>query len=145
MPDCIFQDLRSRPQRTSCACPGSTRRRNRLHHPRSPTRHRQSCSPSHAHTKSCSMAFTVQGSQSLVHSTKPAFSSRSLKSAPVTARRTVTQRASSNSQPNWLLSEPNRLWEIGSRYWYVVAPAFPQAVDCPEVQTCFSCTLQAPF
>lgn len=63
------------------------------------------------------MAFTVQGSQSLVHSTKPAFSSRSLKSAPVTARRTVTQRASSNSQPNWLLSEPNRLWEIGSRYW----------------------------
>jgi hypothetical protein len=36
---------------------------------------------------------------------------------PVEARRTVRQGASSRDGPNWVLDEPKRLWEIGSRYW----------------------------
>jgi hypothetical protein len=37
--------------------------------------------------------------------------------SPVEARRTVRQGASSRDGPNWVLDEPKRLWEIGSRYW----------------------------
>lgn len=40
-----------------------------------------------------------------------------LKRSPVEARRTVRQGASSRDGPNWVLDEPKRLWEIGSRYW----------------------------
>lgn len=40
-----------------------------------------------------------------------------IKRSPVEARRTVRQGASSRDGPNWVLDEPKRLWEIGSRYW----------------------------
>jgi hypothetical protein len=32
-------------------------------------------------------------------------------------RRPVRQLAASQNSPNWVLDEPKRLWEIGSRYW----------------------------
>jgi hypothetical protein len=31
--------------------------------------------------------------------------------------RPVRTSAASQSGPNWVLDEPKRLWEIGSRYW----------------------------
>ena len=34
----------------------------------------------------------------------------------IIARRTVSSRATQN--PNFVLDEPERLWEIGSSYWY---------------------------
>ena len=37
------------------------------------------------------------------------------KRVPVQARRTV--REGDKSGPNWVLDQPKRLWEIGSRYW----------------------------
>ncbi|KAL3139367.1 Photosystem I chlorophyll a/b-binding protein 5, chloroplastic [Trebouxia sp. C0009 RCD-2024] len=40
-----------------------------------------------------------------------------LKKRATEARRTVRQGASKKSGPNWVLDEPKRLWEIGSRYW----------------------------
>ena len=36
---------------------------------------------------------------------------------PTVARRTVRQWSSNKNGPNWVLDEPKRLWEIGSRYW----------------------------
>lgn len=46
------------------------------------------------------------------------------KRSPAEARRTVRGGATNQVQgrqangPNWVLDEPKRLWEIGSRYWY---------------------------
>ena len=40
------------------------------------------------------------------------------KRQPTEARRTVRQWTSNQNGPNWVLDEPKRLWEIGSRYWY---------------------------
>lgn len=63
----------------------------------------------------CKMALLLSGSSGLLHS-QPRTLSRTSFKTPVTVRRTVSERASKNT-PNWLLSQPNRLWEIGSRYW----------------------------
>jgi hypothetical protein len=43
--------------------------------------------------------------------------SKVVKTRKVVARGTVRLSATSRDGPNWLLDEPTRLWEIGSRYW----------------------------
>lgn len=62
------------------------------------------------------MAYSVSGTKGLLLST-PSVVCRKSKPFTVVARRTISSKASSSNSPNWLLSEPNRLWEIGSRYW----------------------------
>lgn len=52
-----------------------------------------------------------------------------LKRTRTEARRTVRQGAGSKNGPNWVLDEPKRLWEIGSRYWYVSRCATWQIVE----------------
>lgn len=55
---------------------------------------------------------------------RPSLRVTTSKSIPTEARRTVRGGAINTSHgrtangPNWVLDEPKRLWEIGSRYWY---------------------------
>ena len=58
---------------------------------------------------------------------RPSLRVSTSKRSPTEARRTVRGGAVNQSQgrqangPNWVLDEPKRLWEIGSRYWYTRA------------------------
>jgi hypothetical protein len=56
---------------------------------------------------------------------RPRVSKRS--AGTVIARRTLVGRAGASGKPNLVLEEPDRLWEIGSSYWFPFQPYSPPA------------------
>lgn len=78
-----------------------------------------SCTPARM---AYSAASTSRNSCLQLQGTREVFLRRHIRTAPfqkspVQARRTVREGVSNKSGPNWVLDEPKRLWEIGSRYW----------------------------